>query len=65
MLSFRNQLLQTFRIENNFTAIMNSDIQLQHQNESEPFAEIVTDSKGKTHLRVGYLQTQGPVIKVR
>lgn len=66
MLSFRNQLLQTFGIERDFTAIVNSDIQIQHSDESEPFAEIMTDKKGQTTLRVGRLQTnKAPVIKVR
>lgn len=66
MLSFRNQLLQTFGIEHNFTAIMNDDIQLQQGNDVDPFAEIMTDTKGKTTLRVGRLQKDKvPVIKVR
>lgn len=66
MLSFRNQLLQTFGIERDFVAIVNSDIQIKHSNECEPFAEIMTDKAGNTTLRVGRLQTnKAPVIKVR
>ncbi len=66
MLSFRNQLLQTFGIERDFAAIVNSEIQLQHSDECEPFAEIVTDKAGHTILRVGRLQpNRVPVIKVR
>ena len=66
MLSFRNRLLQTFGIERDFAAIVNPDIQLQHSDECEPFAEIMTDKSGRTTLRVGRLQpTKVPVIKVR
>lgn len=66
MLSFRNQLLQTFGIEHEYAAIMCPEIQLQHTDDHDPFAEIVTDTKGRTTLRVGRLQrNRVPVIKVR
>lgn len=65
MLSFRNQLLQTFGIEREYVAIVHSDIQIQKRDEPEPFAEIVTN-QGRTTLRVGRLQpNKVPVIKVR
>lgn len=66
MLSFRNQLLQTFGIEREYAAIVNPNIQIKHANDSEPFAEIITDKKGHTILRVGkLLPSKGPVITVR
>jgi hypothetical protein len=66
MISFRNQLLQTFGIERDYAAIVNSDIQLQHSDDPEPFAEILTDKTGRTTLRVGRLQqNKVPVIKIR
>ena len=66
MLSFRNQLLQTFGIDGDYAAIVNPDIQIQDATESEPFAEINTDTKGRTTLRVGRLQpNKAPIIKVR
>lgn len=65
MLSFRNQLLQTFGIEREYVAIVHADIQIQKHDELEPFAEIVTN-QGRTTLRVGRLQPdKAPVIKVR
>lgn len=65
MLSFRNQLLQTFGIDREYVAIVHSDIQIQKCDESEPFAEIVT-SAGRTMLRVGrLLPDKVPVVKVR
>ncbi len=66
MLSFRNQLLQAFGIESDYAAIVNSDIQIQHSDECEPFAEIVTNKDGHTTLRVGrLLPNKVPVIKIR
>lgn len=65
MLSFRNQLLQTFGIEREYVAIVNADIQIQKTDECEPFAEIVT-TDGRTTLRVGRLQpNKAPVLMVR
>lgn len=65
MYSFRNYLLETFDIEDEFSAIVNPDIRLMKPDEQEPFAEIVTNSKGKTVLRVGQVLSKGPVLKVR
>jgi hypothetical protein len=67
MLSFKNQLLQTFGIETNYIAIVNTDIQIQNANESEPFAEIYTDRNGHTALRVGKLvpTKKIPIVKIR
>lgn len=66
MLSFRHQLLQTFGIEYNYAAIVCQSIQLQKPNDLEPFAEIVTDKKGHTVLRVGQIQSNTiPVLTIR
>ncbi len=64
-MSYRNYLLDTFGISNNYAAFFNADIKLQRETEKEPFGEIVTDKSGKTILRVGQVLTKGPVLKVR
>lgn len=65
MFSYRNYLLDTFGIEDEYTAIVNSDIKLQKDDDCEPFGEIVTDKQGKTTLRVGNVLSKGPVVRVR
>ncbi len=61
---FRNYLLRTFGIENEYTAIVNADIRLQRDREDKPFGEIVTDRKGKAILRIGQTLTHSPVVRV-
>lgn len=65
MLTFRHQLLETFGIDHDFTAIMNDTIKLEFKRDSEPFGEIVTDKTGKTTLRVGQVLSKGPIVKIR
>ncbi len=64
-MTYRHYLLNTFGIDSEYTAIVNPDIKLEREKESEPFGEIVTDSKGRTILRVGQVLSKGPVLKVR
>lgn len=65
MFSFRNYLLETFGIEDEYTALTNQNVVLMNPDEDEPFAEIVTNPNGKTVLRVGQVMSRGPVLKVR
>ena len=65
MSHFRDYLVSTFGIERNNTVITNEDIRIQHESDDKPFAEIVTDDKGKTVLRVGQTLTHAPVVKIR
>lgn len=63
---FRNYLLEQFGVENEFAAHICDDIRLKRRNESEPFAEITKNSKGKTVFRVGSdLHTDGPILSIR
>lgn len=64
-MTYRNYLLDTFGITNEYTAIVNADIKLERERETEPFGEIVTDTKGRTILRVGQVLSKGPTLKVR
>lgn len=64
MLTFRHSLLEIFGIEQDFTALSNSDVRLENEKSCEPFGEITTDTQGKTVLRVGQVLTQGPVVKI-
>ena len=65
-MSFRNELLNQFGIENEYAAIVCRDVRVQRRNESEPFAEVTTNQNGKTILRVGRdLHTDGPIIKIK
>lgn len=62
---YRNYLMETFGIERDFAAIISSEIRLKKSNESEPFGEIYTKENGKTVLRVGGTQTDGPILTVK
>lgn len=64
MQSFRRFLLETFGIDNVYSAVAATDVKLQRSGEKEPFAEI-TDHRGHTVLRVGQTLTQGPVFKIK
>lgn len=63
--NYRIYLLETFGIERDRTATMNSDIQLQYEDECEPFGEIITDLRGKATLRVGKVSSKTPIVKIR
>ncbi len=66
MLDFRHVVLSELGIENDYAAIVCREVRLQRRNESEPFAEVITNSKGQTTLRVGNnLMTDGPIIKIK
>lgn len=62
---YRNYLLETFGIENDFAAIISPEIRLKRPNDPEPFGEIYVRKNGKTVLRVGGTQTDGPILTVR
>ena len=64
-MTYRNYLLDTFGISNEYTAVVNSDIKLEREKDTEPFGEIVTDKKARTILRVGQVLSKGPILKVR
>ena len=57
MISFKNSLFDIFGIEEG--SINDPDVILQHENEREPFGEILTTEKGHVVLRVGQLEQKG------
>ena len=65
MSKFRDYLIRTFQIESEPVVHFNCDIRLQHQREDEPFAEIITNERGTTILRVGGTESDAPIIKCR
>lgn len=62
---YRGYLLEVFGIDREFAAIISSEIRLKNRSDNEPFGEIYTKSDGKSVLRVGGTQTDGPVLVVR
>lgn len=65
MSSYRHQLLETFGLDDDFSAIGTPDIKLKNMDDPEPFGEIVTTEKGKTVLRVGQVLSRGHIFTVR
>lgn len=63
--SYRHQLLETFGLDGNYTAIGSPDLKLRNDDEPEPFGEIVTHENGHTILRVGQAFSKGPTFTVR
>lgn len=65
-MSFRHDVLEQLGIENEYAVVLCRDVRVQRSDESEPFAEVTTNKKGKTILRVGNdLHTKGPIIPIR
>lgn len=62
--NYRSFLLETFGIEREYAAVFCSEIRLKNRLSHEPFGEIYTKKNGKTVLRVGGTQTDGPVLTV-
>lgn len=60
---YRRFLLETFGIEREYAAVFCSEIRLKNRSSDEPFGEIF-DKNGKTILRVGGTQTDGPVLTI-
>jgi hypothetical protein len=67
MQSFRSTILENLGIEHEYAAVTCNTIRVQRRNEREPFAEIRTDSKGRTVFSVGtyLIGRESPVIKTR
>ena len=61
--NYRSFLLETFGIERVCGSFC-SEIRLKNRLSYEPFGEIYTKKNGKTVLRVGGSQTDGPILTV-
>lgn len=65
-MTFRHDVLAQLGIEHEYAAIYCRDVKVRRNNEKEPFAEVTTNHKGRTVLRVGNdLHSNGPVIPIR